>query len=80
MKLEILGTGCPRCERLAENALLALKELGIEAEVVKVTDLKKMVSYGPLMTPGLVVDGKIKSAGQVLSIQQIKELLSREER
>lgn len=80
MKLEILGTGCPRCERLAENALLALKELGIEAEVVKVADLKKMASYGPLMTPGLVVDGKIKSAGQVLSIQQIKELLSREER
>jgi small redox-active disulfide protein 2 len=75
MKIQILGTGCPKCNRLAENADAAARGLGIEYELEKVTDLNEIMRLGVMMTPGLVVDGDVKSVGKVLSIEEIKVLI-----
>ncbi|MCF7791495.1 MAG: thioredoxin family protein [Victivallales bacterium] len=75
MKIQILGTGCPKCKKLAENAETAAKELGLDFELEKVTDINKIMSFGIMMTPGLAVDGNVKSAGKVLSAKEIKEIL-----
>lgn len=75
MRIEILGTGCPKCEKLAENAELAVKELGLDAEIVKVTDIQDIIKRGVMITPALAVDGVIKSVGRVLSPQEIKKHL-----
>ena len=75
-KIQILGTGCPKCKKLAENAEAAAKELGIEYELVKVTDINEIVKFGVIMTPGLAVDGDVKSTGKVLSTDDIKKALS----
>jgi small redox-active disulfide protein 2 len=75
MKIQILGTGCAKCIKLAHNAEEAVKEAGVAAEVEKVTDLNKIMDYGVMMTPGLVVDGQVKSVGKVLSVEEIKKLL-----
>jgi small redox-active disulfide protein 2 len=74
-KIQILGTGCPKCKKLTENAEAAAKELGIEYELVKVTDINEIMKFGVMMTPALAVDGEVKSAGKVLSAEDIKELL-----
>ncbi len=73
-KIEILGTGCQKCMKLAKNAEEAVKGTE-EYEIEKVTDLNKIMSYGVMMTPGLVVDGKVVSVGKVLSPDEIKKLL-----
>jgi small redox-active disulfide protein 2 len=75
VKIQILGTGCPKCKKLTENAETALKELGMEAAVEKVTDLKAIMKYGVMMTPALVINGQVKVAGKVASVQEIKDLL-----
>jgi len=75
MKIEILGTGCPKCKKLTENAEFAVKELGITAEIVKVTDLNKIISFGVMITPAIAVDGQVKSAGKVLDKEEIKKFL-----
>ncbi len=75
MKIQILGTGCPKCKQLAANAEQAVADLGIEAEIEKVTDLNAIMELGVMMTPGLAVDGEVKAAGKVLSADQIKALL-----
>jgi small redox-active disulfide protein 2 len=72
MRIEILGTGCPKCERLAENAQRAVSELGTGAEVVKVTDIQEIIKRGVIMTPALAVDGEVKSVGKVLGPDEIK--------
>ncbi len=78
MKIEILGAGCSNCEKLVKNVEKAVKEQNIEGcEIEKVTDLKKILGYGVMMTPGLVIDGKVKSVGKVLSSDDIKKLLSK---
>ena len=74
-KIEVLGTGCSKCKKLAENAEAAAKELGIEYELVKVTDINEIIEFGVMVTPALAVDGEVKSAGKVLSADDIKELL-----
>ena len=74
-KIEVLGTGCSKCKKLAENAEAAAKELGIEYELVKVTDINEIIEFGVMITPALAVDGQLKSAGKVLSADDIKELL-----
>ena len=76
MKIQILGTGCPKCRRLAENAEAAARELGIEYELQKVTDINEIMSFGVMMTPALAVDGKVKAVGKVLSPEEIKKLLA----
>lgn len=76
MKIEILGTGCPKCKQLTANAEAAVKAAGVQAEVVKVTDIDKITDYGVMMTPALVVDGKVVSAGKILSADDIKKFLA----
>ncbi len=73
--IQILGPGCKRCTVLAENVAEAVAELGMDARVEKVTDLKTMARMGVLTTPGLAVDGTVKAAGRLLSVRQVKELL-----
>lgn len=74
-KIEILGTGCQKCVKLAKNAEEAIVDRGADYEIEKVTDLKKIMGYGVMMTPGLVVDGKVVSVGKVLSAGEIRKLL-----
>ena len=75
MKIQILGTGCPKCKKLAETAETAAKELGIDYEIQKVTDIMEIVKFGVMMTPGLAIDGKVKSVGKIPSIDEIKAML-----
>ena len=75
-KIQILGTGCPKCTKLAENAQAAARELGIEYELVKITDINEITNFGVMMTPALAVDGDLKSTGKVLSADDIKKFLS----
>lgn len=75
-KIEILGTGCSKCEKLAEMAEQAAKELGIEYELVKVKQLKDIMNYGVMITPALVVNGEVKVSGKIPDISQIKEFLN----
>lgn len=77
MKIEILGVGCPKCKHLMANAEAAVKELNIQAEIGKVTDIDKITGYGVMMTPALAVDGTVVSAGKVLSKDEIKKILSK---
>ncbi|UCE99292.1 MAG: TM0996/MTH895 family glutaredoxin-like protein [Planctomycetota bacterium] len=75
MRIEILGTGCPKCKKLAENAEAAARELGIEYELKKVTDISEIMKFGVMMTPALAVDGQVKASGKVPSVQDIKAML-----
>ena len=77
MKIEILGVGCPKCKQLTANAEQAVKELNIQAEIGKVTDIDKITEYGVMMTPALTVDGKVISSGKVLSKDEIKKIISK---
>ncbi|MBU0691596.1 TM0996/MTH895 family glutaredoxin-like protein [bacterium] len=74
-KIQILGTGCPKCKKLAENAEFAVAELGAEFIIEKVTDINEIMKFKIWQTPGLAVDGEVKSAGKVLSLKEIKELI-----
>ncbi len=67
MLIKILGTGCPKCKKLEANAIEAVKQLGIDASVEKVTDLDAIMDYGVMMTPALVIDEKVLASGKVLS-------------
>ena len=76
MKLiQILGTGCPKCEKLKKNAEEAAKLAGIEALVEKITDIGQITSFGVMMTPAVAIDGEVKSVGKVLSAEEIRALL-----
>ena len=77
MKIEILGTGCPKCKKVAEVVGQAVKESGVEAEIVKVTDIKEIMNHGVMLTPALVIDGEVKSAGKIPSIEEIKNWLKK---
>ena len=75
-EVQILGTGCPKCKKLAENAEAAAKELGIEYQLEKVTDIKGIMEFGVMMTPALVVDGEVKAVGKVPAVEEIKGMLA----
>ncbi len=75
MKIEILGPGCPKCKKLYENAEKAIKELNLQAEIAKVEDIQKIINAGVMMTPALTIDGEVKSAGKVRSVDEIKKHL-----
>ena len=77
MKIKVLGPGCKNCENLADNTKAALKELGLEAQIEKVTDFAEIAGYGILSTPGLVVDDKVVSSGKVLKPKDIVKLLKK---
>lgn len=74
-KIQILGTGCPKCRKLAENAEIAAKELGIEYQLEKITDINEIMKFGVMITPALAVDGQVKISGKVPSVEQLKEML-----
>jgi len=76
MKIEILGMGCPKCKMLYENAKKAVEESGVQAEVLKVEDMDKITSYDVMMTPALVIDGKVKTVGKIPQAEEIKKWLA----
>ena len=75
-KIQILGTGCPKCKKLAENTETAAKELGVDYEMEKVTDLNAIMAFGVMMTPALAVDGVVKVVGKVPEPAEIVKLLA----
>ncbi|UCE41503.1 MAG: TM0996/MTH895 family glutaredoxin-like protein [Candidatus Aminicenantes bacterium] len=72
MEIRILGTGCPRCDEVEKRTMNALAELNVAADVQKVKDINEIAKYGILGTPGLVINGKIKSSGRIPSLEEIK--------
>lgn len=77
MEIKVLGTGCAGCRTLNETVTQAIAELGISAAIVKEEDIAEILSYGVMTLPGLVVDGRVVSAGRKLSLAEVKELLNR---
>lgn len=80
IKIEILGTGCSKCKALTQRAEQAVRQAGIEAEIVKVTDIVEIANRGILSTPGLSINGILKSIGTLPSIEQIAEWIKNEVR
>jgi len=73
MEIKILGPGCPRCEELEKRTINALAQMNIAADVEKISDIQKIIAYRIMATPGLVIDGKVKCAGRIPSLDEIKE-------
>lgn len=73
--IQIVGSGCAKCMKLAENAETAAKQLGIEYELIKITDINEIVKLGVMMTPALILDGTMKTSGRVASVDEIKKWL-----
>ena len=73
--VQILGTGCAKCEKLKKNVEQAIQELGVEAQVEKVTDITKITNFGVMMTPALAVNGQVKVVGKVATPEEIKAFL-----
>lgn len=73
--IQVMGPGCAKCAKLKENAEAAVKELGLNAQVEKVTDINVIVGFGIMATPALAVDGVVKSVGKVLSVEELKRIL-----
>jgi small redox-active disulfide protein 2 len=78
MRIQILGTGCPKCRLLEEHARQAVKELGVSAEIEKVTDIEEIMRFGVMMTPALAINGSVKVVGRVLTKDQIAEFIKKE--
>lgn len=75
MKIQILGTGCPKCRKLAENTEAAARELGIDYTIEKVTDIARFADFGVMVTPAMAVDGDVRVVGRVPAIEELKTLL-----
>lgn len=75
MKIEILGTGCPKCKKLEENARKALEETGKKAEIIKITDINEIIERDVMTTPAIVIDGKVKASGRIPDVEEIKKWL-----
>jgi small redox-active disulfide protein 2 len=75
MKIEILGTGCPKCKATEKIVKKAVEELGIEAEIVKVEDLQEIIDRGVMMTPAVVVDDEVKIVGHTPSVEEVKKII-----
>lgn len=76
MKIQILGTGCPKCKKLAENAEAAAKALQLDCQIEKVTDINQITAFGVMMTPALAVDGTVKLVGKASSVDELKAVLA----
>lgn len=76
MEIKILGTGCPKCKKLAEQVRLAADELELDCQIEKVEDIQQIMTYGVMMTPALVVDGQVKVTGKVPSLDDIKQMIA----
>jgi small redox-active disulfide protein 2 len=79
MKIEILGTGCSKCKALEANAKLAIAQIGGFHELKKVEDIVEIMNYGVMSTPGLVIDGVVKSTGKLLSLEEVLELMDKKD-
>ncbi len=77
MKIEILGTGCAKCKSLAKNVEKAVLETGVQAEVVKVDNIKEIMDRGVMMTPALYIDGESKLVGRTATVEEIKKMLKK---
>lgn len=77
MVIKVLGSGCANCKRLEDLARKAVDQLGVDAEIVKVTDMQDIMGYGVMSTPALVIDDELKVAGRVPTFEQVVELISR---
>lgn len=75
-KLQVLGTGCPKCMKLTELTKQAADDLGIEYELEKVSEIQQIMKFGVMLTPALVVDGKVKFAGKVPSVDELKKIIA----
>jgi len=75
VRIEVLGSGCARCKRQAQVAERVVKELGIEAEIVKVEDISEIIDRGVMMTPALFIDGKLRSSGRIVEVEELKRML-----
>jgi len=75
-KLQILGTGCPKCAKLAENTEAAAEALGIDCQLEKVTAINDIMKFGVMITPALAVDGEVKVVGKVPSVEELKTVLA----
>ena len=77
IKIKILGTGCAKCRKLAEQTELAAKAMGIEYSLEKITDIQEIINFGVMATPALVVDGQVKAVGRAPSVEEIKIMLGK---
>ena len=77
MKIEILGTGCPKCKKVTENTEVAVKELGIEVEIVKVQEINEIMKRGVMLTPAIAIDGEVKASGKIPSVDEIKKWIEK---
>ena len=75
MFIQVLGPGCARCKTLYEIVKKAVEETGVEAEVEKIEDIQKIMAFEILMTPGLVIDGEVKTAGRVPNVEEVKKMI-----
>ncbi len=75
MKIEVFGTGCPKCRGVEHNVMKALEQTGLKAEVVKVTDIGEIVDRGLMSTPGLAIDGDLVAAGRIPTVEEIVQIL-----
>ena len=78
MKIQILGTGCPKCKQVEANAREAVKNLNIDAAVEKITDINRIIDFGVTATPALAVDGEVKFSGRVPLVEEIKNVIKSE--
>lgn len=76
MKIEVLGSGCAKCNKVKDIVEKVVNEAGIDAEIVKVEDINKILDYGVMVTPGLVIDGDVKIAGKIPSEDKVREWLT----
>ncbi len=76
MKIQVLGSGCPKCKALTERVEEAVAALELDCEVEKITEINEIVKFGVMVTPGLVIDGEVKTVGKLLSVEEIKDMLS----
>ena len=77
-KIQILGTGCPKCNQLESNAKAAVEQTGLPVTVEKISQINEIMSFGIMITPGFAIDGKVIQAGKVLSVEEIVEILRKE--
>ncbi len=75
MKIQVLGTGCAKCKLLAEQTERAVRELGLDAKVEKVTEINEILDFGVMMTPALAIDGEVKVVGKIPAIDELKQML-----
>jgi small redox-active disulfide protein 2 len=76
MRIEVIGPGCARCVTTEKNVKEALKQLGIQAEVVKITDIAEFAKKGVMFTPGVIIDGQVKVSGRIPTVDELKKILS----